>query len=128
MPLSCDRCKQPDVFRNLYDVHLDVETMEFVCNGCFVGRVGLCATGLSQREQGIVKARLMAEQIIIDPVCKAPIFDRNPDLQWVNGQQSYYFCSERCKRRFEASPYFYVRRYQRHGNPQLGRKGGTPDA
>lgn len=114
MPLTCDRCKQPDVFRGPYDVHLDVETMEFICNGCFVGSLGLRANGLSQGERSIVKARLMAERILIDPVCKAPIFDRNPDLFCVDGQQTYYFCSELCKRRFEAFPYRYVRRSQRH--------------
>lgn len=109
MPLSCDRCKQPDVFRNLYDVHLDIETMEFICNLCFVGSAGLCATGLSQREQSILKARLMAERILIDPVCKTPIFDRNPDWLCVYSQQTYYFCSELCRRRFEALPYLYAR-------------------
>jgi len=114
MPLTCDRCKQPDVFRGPYDVHLDVETMEFICNCCFVGSLGLRANGLSQRERSILEARLMAEKILIDPVCKAPIFDRNPDLFCVDGQQTYYFCSELCKRRFEAFPYRYVRRSQRH--------------
>lgn len=107
--MSCDRCKRPDAFRSVWDVHVDFETMQLICSRCYVETFGLRGAGLSTREWSMMKAHLMAEGIVIDPVCKRPLFDKSHALLHVYVNRTYYFCSERCKRKFEASPQLYSR-------------------
>lgn len=43
----------------------------------------------------------------IDPVCWMHV-DRNPELKAEHSGQTYYFCSQKCKREFEKSPEKYL--------------------
>ena len=44
----------------------------------------------------------------LDPVCKMEVNPASAEAQSVWGGQSFYFCSQECKRKFDASPEHYV--------------------
>jgi Cu+-exporting ATPase len=44
----------------------------------------------------------------LDPVCKMEVNPASAEAQSEWGGQSFYFCSQECKRKFDASPERYV--------------------
>ena len=44
----------------------------------------------------------------LDPVCKMEVNPASAAAQSEWGGQSFYFCSQECKRKFDASPERYV--------------------
>ena len=44
----------------------------------------------------------------LDPVCKMEVNPASAEAQSQWGGQSFYFCSQECKRKFDASPQRYV--------------------
>lgn len=101
MPLSCERCKFPDAFKSMWNIHLDFESMQFICSDCYVECPGLPQGELSSRERDGILACLIAEEVNVDPVCKKPLFDKRQLMLRYNSR-TYYFCSERCREIFEA--------------------------
>lgn len=88
MPLSCERCKFPDAFKNMWNIHLDFESMQFICSDCYVERPGLPQGELTGRERGEIVARLITEEVKIDPVCKKPLFDKRQNMLSYTGAES----------------------------------------
>jgi YHS domain-containing protein len=43
-----------------------------------------------------------------DPVCGMTVDDKKPDYQAQFGGKKYFFCSEECRKEFEADPIEYV--------------------
>lgn len=76
MPVSCERCKFPDAFKSMWNIHLDFESMQFICSDCYVERPGLPRGELSSRERDEILACLIAEEVNVDPVCKKPLFGK----------------------------------------------------
>jgi YHS domain-containing protein len=44
----------------------------------------------------------------IDPVCGMGVEEKKPELQSQYAGRKYFFCSEECKKEFEADPNGYV--------------------
>jgi len=88
MPLSCEQCKFPDAFKNMWNIHLDFESMQFICSDCYVERPGLPQGELTGRERGEIVARLITEEVKIDPVCKKPLFDKRQNMLGYTGAES----------------------------------------
>ena len=48
----------------------------------------------------------------IDPVCEMKVNPQNPPAKIVFQGQTYYFCSDLCKRLFEREPGKYIEKLQ----------------
>jgi Cu+-exporting ATPase len=44
----------------------------------------------------------------LDPVCRMEVNSMSAEAQSEWGGQTFYFCSEQCKRKFDAAPERYV--------------------
>jgi len=49
--MTCDGCQREGVFRSIWDVHVDLRTMEILCTRCFVERGGGDGECLTNRER-----------------------------------------------------------------------------
>lgn len=48
----------------------------------------------------------------IDPVCEMKVNSENPPAKTLYQGQTYYFCSDLCKRLFEREPAKYIEKLQ----------------
>ena len=46
--------------------------------------------------------------MVVDPICLMEIDEKNAPAKSVFNGQTFYFCNEGCKRRFEEDPEKYV--------------------
>lgn len=44
----------------------------------------------------------------LDPVCKMEVNPASAEAQSEHGGQTFYFCSQECKRKFDANPQQYL--------------------
>lgn len=46
--------------------------------------------------------------MVIDPICLMEIDEKNAAAKTVHNGQTFYFCNENCKRKFEEDPEKYI--------------------
>lgn len=88
MPLICERCRLPDAFRSVWNIHFNFESMQFICSDCYVERSGLPRGELSSGERGEILTRLITEEVNIDPVYQKSLFDKRLRMFGYNGADS----------------------------------------
>lgn len=52
------------------------------------------------------------QSFVVDPVCEMKVNPQNPPAKIVFQGQTYYFCSDLCKRLFEREPGKYIEKLQ----------------
>mgnify|MGYP000321246764 CR=1 FL=1 len=46
--------------------------------------------------------------MVIDPICLMEIDEKNAPFKSVHNGQTFYFCNESCKKKFEEDPEKYI--------------------